>query len=149
MPRIALNRTIGAIVLGLSAIALSACGGAQARKAKHLDAGNPTGESPQPTDMVTVSFRGTLLDGTEFDSSSKPGTASTVQINGVMKAWTKALSHMKPGPGAKWQLFVPPELGYGQSSRLGVPVGSLLIYDLQLVRVSAPLVSPSTAASGH
>jgi FKBP-type peptidyl-prolyl cis-trans isomerase FklB len=110
-----------------------------------IDAGDVAAPSPQPTDLVTLNFRGTLLDGTEFDSSSKPGTASTVQANGVMKAWTEALSLMKPG--AKWRLFVPPELGYGQNTRLGVPGGSLLIYDLQLANVGLPLVPPNGAAT--
>ncbi len=108
---------------------------------KIIKAGNTTAPSPQPTDLVTLSFRGTLLDGTEFDSSSKPGTSTTVQVNGVMKAWTEALTLMKPG--AEWQLFVPPELGFGQVTRLGIPGGSLLIYDLQLISATAP-VPPAT-----
>ena len=112
---------------------------------KIIDAGNAAAPSPQPTDLVTLNFRGTLLDGTEFDSSSKPGTASTVQANGVMKAWTEALPLMKPG--AKWQLFVPPELGYGPATRLSVPGGSLLIYDLQLAGVAPPLLPPNGVAS--
>lgn len=106
---------------------------------KVIETGNAAAASPGPTDLVTLNFRGRLLDGTEFDSSSTPGTASTVQANGVMKAWTEALSLMKPG--AKWQLFVPPELGYGPNARLGVPGGSLLIYDVQLVSVAPPLVT--------
>ena len=112
---------------------------------KILDPGNPNAIPPRPTDLVTVHFRGTLLDGTEFDSSSKPGTASTVQANGVMKAWSEALTLMKPG--AEWQLFVPPELGYGQATRLGVPGGSLLIYDIQLLSVSPAPLPPSANAS--
>lgn len=114
---------------------------------KIIDAGDPNAASPQPTDMVTVDFKGRLLDGTEFDSSAKPGTASTVQANGVMKGWTEALSAMKPG--ATWQLFIPPDLGYGRTTRLGVPGGSLLIYELKLVRVSAPLVAPAGGATGR
>jgi FKBP-type peptidyl-prolyl cis-trans isomerase FklB len=111
---------------------------------KIVQPGDVNAASPQPTDQVTVSFRGTLLDGSEFDSSSKPGTASTLQINGLMKAWTEALTAMKPG--AKWQLFVPPELGFGPATRLGVPGGSLLIYDLQLVSVTPAVLPPSAAA---
>jgi FKBP-type peptidyl-prolyl cis-trans isomerase len=111
---------------------------------KVLRTGNVQAASPQSTDQVTVNFRGTLLDGTEFDSSSKPGTLSTLQVNGVLKAWTEALSMMKPGD--KWQLFVPPELGFGSVSRRGVPGGSLLIYDLELVSI-APAVGASTAAA--
>ncbi|MGO9931180.1 MAG: FKBP-type peptidyl-prolyl cis-trans isomerase [Steroidobacteraceae bacterium] len=113
---------------------------------KILQAGDLKAASPQPTDRVTLSFRGSLLDGTEFASSSKPGTAATVQVNGVMKAWTEALTLMKPG--AEWRLFVPPELGFGQVSRLGIPGGSLLIYDLQLLSV-APSPVPGADALGH
>jgi len=112
---------------------------------KIIEAGDATGASPQITDQVTVNFRGTLLDGTEFDSSSKPGTASTLQVNGLIKAWTEALPLMKPG--ARWQLFVPPELGMGQVTRLGVPGGSLLIYDLQLVNVLPAAMRPPTPAA--
>jgi len=108
---------------------------------KILSEGAADGHAPQPGDQVTVSFRGTLLDGSEFDSSSKPGTASSVQVNGVMKAWTEALQLMKPG--ARWQLWVPPDLGFGAVSRSGVPGGSLLIYDLQLLSVA-----PALSAAG-
>jgi FKBP-type peptidyl-prolyl cis-trans isomerase FklB len=114
---------------------------------KIVEAGDPGAASPKPTDMVTVDFKGRLLDGTVFDSSAKPGTASTVQANGVMKGWTEALPAMKPG--ATWQLFIPPDLGYGHTTRLGVPGGSLLIYELKLVRVSAPLVAPAGGAAGR
>jgi FKBP-type peptidyl-prolyl cis-trans isomerase FklB len=112
---------------------------------KIIEAGDANAPSPQATDQVTVNFRGTFLDGSEFDSSSKPGTTSTLQVNGLMKGWTEALSMMKPG--AHWQLFVPPELGFGPVTRLGVPGGSLLIYDLQLLSVMpAPVRPPSAAA---
>jgi FKBP-type peptidyl-prolyl cis-trans isomerase FklB len=108
---------------------------------KIIEAGNLKAASPQPTDLVTLRFRGTFLDGTEFDSSSKPGTAAAFQVNGVMKAWQEALTLMKPG--AKWQLFVPPELGYGQGSRPGIPGGSLLIYDIELQSIQAMPRRPS------
>jgi FKBP-type peptidyl-prolyl cis-trans isomerase len=101
---------------------------------KIIDGGDSAAPSPQLNETVTVAFRGTFLDGREFDNSSKPGTASTFQVSGVMKGWTEALMLMKPG--AKWQLFVPPELGFGQITRGGIPGGSLLIYDLQLLRTS-------------
>ena len=104
---------------------------------KVIRVGDVKAASPRVTDQVTVNFRGTLLDGTEFDSSSKPGTLSTLQVNGLLKAWTEALTMMKPGD--QWQLFVPPELGFGPASRRGVPGGSLLIYDLQLLSI-APAV---------
>jgi FKBP-type peptidyl-prolyl cis-trans isomerase FklB len=112
---------------------------------KVIETGVPNSSPPRPTDLVTVKFRGTLMDGTEFDSSSKPGTASTLQANGVMKAWTQALASMKPG--ARWQLFVPPELGYGDATRVDVPGGSLLIYDLQLLSVTPAPVPPGSGTA--
>jgi FKBP-type peptidyl-prolyl cis-trans isomerase len=111
---------------------------------KVIRAGDAKGTSPAQTDLVTVHFRGTLLDGSEFDSSAKPGTISTLRVNGLSKGWTDALTLMKPGD--RWQLFVPPELGFGSVTRAGVPGGSLLIYDLELVSV-ASLAGPAKPRS--
>ena len=86
-----------------------------------------------PTDEVTVNYRGKLLDGTEFDSSYQRGTPAIFKINTVIKGWQEALVLMKPG--AKWQLFVPPELAYDASPRPGIPAGSLLIFDVDLLSV--------------
>jgi FKBP-type peptidyl-prolyl cis-trans isomerase FklB len=84
-----------------------------------------------PTDAVTVQYRGKLLDGTEFDSSYARGTPASFTVNGVIRGWQEALVLMKPG--AKWQLFVPPELAYGPSPKPGIPGGSLLIFDVELL----------------
>jgi FKBP-type peptidyl-prolyl cis-trans isomerase FklB len=83
------------------------------------------------TDNVTVDYRGKLIDGTEFDSSYSRGVPATFPVNGVIKGWQEALVLMKPG--AKWQLFVPPELAYGSTPKPGIPGGSLLIFDVSLV----------------
>jgi FKBP-type peptidyl-prolyl cis-trans isomerase len=88
-----------------------------------------------PTDEVTVQYRGKLLDGTEFDSSYARGHARPFPVNGVIPGWQEALVLMKPG--AKWQLFVPPELAYGNNPKPGIPGGSLLIFDVELVSVKA------------
>jgi len=85
------------------------------------------------TDEVTVQYRGKLLDGTEFDSSYARGTPVTFPVNGVIPGWQEALVLMKPG--AKWQLYVPPELAYGNNPKPGIPGGSLLIFDVELVSV--------------
>jgi FKBP-type peptidyl-prolyl cis-trans isomerase FklB len=98
-----------------------------------------------PTDEVTVNYRGKLLDGTEFDSSYAHGSPATFKINGVIKGWQEALVLMKPG--AKWQLFVPPELAYDASPRPGIPAGSLLIFDVDLLSVkqsAAPQSMPQS-----
>jgi FKBP-type peptidyl-prolyl cis-trans isomerase FklB len=91
--------------------------------------------SPHPTDRVTLWYRGTLIDGTEFDSSARHAGAAPIAVNNTIKGWQEALSLMKPG--AKWQLFVSPELGYGPAPRAGIPGGSLLIFELELTSVQA------------
>ena len=100
---------------------------------KILVPGNAKAAAILPTDEVTVNYRGKLLDGSEFDSSYSRGVPATFKINGVIKGWQEALVLMKPG--AKWQLFVPPELAYDTSPRPGIPAGSLLIFDVDLVSV--------------
>jgi FKBP-type peptidyl-prolyl cis-trans isomerase FklB len=88
-----------------------------------------------PTDEVTVQYRGKLLDGSEFDSTYSRGTPVSFAVNGVIPGWQEALVLMKPG--AKWQLWVPPELAYGSSPKPGIPGGSLLIFDVELVSVKS------------
>jgi FKBP-type peptidyl-prolyl cis-trans isomerase len=102
---------------------------------KVLEAGKP-GPSPTPTDQVTVQYRGRLLNGAEFDSSYSRGQAAIFRVNAVIKGWQEALTLMKPG--AKWQLFVPPELAYDVNSPASIPPGSLLVFDIELVKVNAP-----------
>lgn len=92
-----------------------------------------SGESPKPTDSVVVNYRGTLLDGTEFDSSYKRGEPATFQVNRVIPGWTEALQLMKPG--GKYQLFVPPQLAYDMHSPPSIPAGSMLIFDVELASV--------------
>jgi FKBP-type peptidyl-prolyl cis-trans isomerase FklB len=96
------------------------------------------------TDEVTVNYRGKLLDGSEFDSSYTRGQPATFKVNGVIKGWQEALVMMKPG--SKWQLFVPPELGYDASPRPGIPGGSLLNFEVELVSVKSNDAAPSAAA---
>jgi FKBP-type peptidyl-prolyl cis-trans isomerase len=108
---------------------------------KVLAAGS--GQSPKPTDEVTVNYRGTLLDGTEFDSSYKRGTPATFQVNRVIPGWTEALQLMKPG--AKYRLFIPPQLAYDMRSRPPIPPGSMLLFDVELLSVKAP-PAPSAPA---
>jgi FKBP-type peptidyl-prolyl cis-trans isomerase len=102
---------------------------------KVVEPGNSAAASPGPTDQVTVQYRGRLLDGTEFDSTYSRGTPATFLVNGVIPGWQEALVLMKPG--AKWQLFVPPQLAYDANSRPPIPPGSLLVFDVELVSVGA------------
>jgi FKBP-type peptidyl-prolyl cis-trans isomerase len=107
-------------------------------------AGDPGATAPTLGDQVTVRYRGTLLDGTEFDSSDARGAPSKFLVGGVIKGWQEALLMMKPG--AKWRLFVPPELAYGRKERRNIPGGSLLIFDVELTGVS-PVAAAGAAPS--
>jgi FKBP-type peptidyl-prolyl cis-trans isomerase len=100
---------------------------------KVLAAGDAKAPAVDPNDEVTVNYSGKLLDGSEFDSSYARGTPATFKVNGVIKGWQEALVLMKPG--AKWTLFVPPELAYDASPRPGIPAGSLLTFDVELLSV--------------
>jgi FKBP-type peptidyl-prolyl cis-trans isomerase FklB len=111
---------------------------------KVLIAGDAKAPAVAPTDEVTVNYRGKLLDGSEFDSSYARGQPATFKVNGVIKGWQEALVLMKPG--AKWQLFVPPELAYDASPRPGIPAGSLLNFEVELVSVKSGEAAPSAAA---
>jgi FKBP-type peptidyl-prolyl cis-trans isomerase FklB len=92
------------------------------------------GKSPKATDKVTVNYRGTLIDGTEFDSSYKRGEPATFPVNGVIKGWTEALQLMKEG--SKWELFIPPDLAYGEKGA-GNVIGpnATLIFEVELLSV--------------
>lgn len=94
------------------------------------------GDPPKANDEVTVNYRGTLIDGTEFDSSYKRGQPATFQLNRVIPGWSEGLQLMKPG--AKYQLFVPPQLAYDLRSPPGIPPGSMLIFQVDLMSVKAP-----------
>jgi FKBP-type peptidyl-prolyl cis-trans isomerase FklB len=103
-----------------------------------------SGKTPKATDQVTTHYRGTLIDGTEFDSSYKRGKPATFAVNQVIPGWTEALQLMKEGD--KWQLFIPAKLGYGER---GVPGGKIgpnatLIFDIELISVN-PVAEEETA----
>jgi FKBP-type peptidyl-prolyl cis-trans isomerase FklB len=95
------------------------------------------GKSPKASDTVTVQYRGTLIDDTEFDSSYKRGQPATFPVSGVIKGWTEALQLMKEG--SKWQLFIPSGLAYGETGTKGGPIGSnaALIFEVELVSIKA------------
>ncbi|MGZ3513134.1 MAG: FKBP-type peptidyl-prolyl cis-trans isomerase N-terminal domain-containing protein [Thermodesulfobacteriota bacterium] len=93
-----------------------------------------TGKKPKSSDTVTVNYRGTLIDGTEFDSSYKRGQPATFQVSGVIPGWTEALQLMEEG--AKWQLFIPSNLAYGERGAGGV-IGpnATLLFEIELVSI--------------
>jgi FKBP-type peptidyl-prolyl cis-trans isomerase len=96
------------------------------------------GDGPKPTanDSVVCNYRGTLLNNKEFDSSYKRGQPATFPVSGVIKGWTEALQLMPVG--SKWQLFVPPDLAYGQRGA-GADIGpnSTLIFEVELISIQA------------
>ena len=108
-----------------------------------------SGASPKETDTVVTNYKGTLLDGTEFDSSYKRNEPATFPVNRVIKGWTEALQLMKPG--SKYQLFIPAALAYGERGA-GRDIGpnSTLIFEVELVSIKAPepvaTVAPGAAA---
>jgi FKBP-type peptidyl-prolyl cis-trans isomerase FklB len=108
-----------------------------------------SGAAPKETDTVVVNYRGTLIDGTEFDSSYKRGEPATFPVNRVIKGWTEALQLMKPG--GKYKLFVPSNLAYGPGGAGGdIGPNATLIFEVELLSVKpaeAATTSPAAAAS--
>jgi FKBP-type peptidyl-prolyl cis-trans isomerase FklB len=107
---------------------------------KILTAGDKKAPAISPTDKVTVDYRGKLIDGTEFDSSYSRGVPATFPVSGVIKGWQEALVLMKPG--AKWQLFIPPELAYGPRSQAKIPANSLLIFEVSVLSADSSSAPP-------
>ncbi len=91
------------------------------------------GTSPASTDMVKVNYRGTLVDGTEFDSSYKRGQPTEFPLNGVIKCWTEGVQMMKPGGKAK--LYCPADIAYGERGTGLIPPNAALIFEVELLEV--------------
>lgn len=91
-----------------------------------------TGDKPSAQDTVVCNYKGTLIDGTEFDNSYKRGQPITIPVNGVIKGWTEALQLMPVG--SKWKLYIPSELGYGdRGAGAQIPPGAALVFDVELI----------------
>jgi FKBP-type peptidyl-prolyl cis-trans isomerase len=93
------------------------------------------GAGPKPTasDTVECNYRGTFINGTEFDSSYKTGKSVSFPVSGVIKGWTEALQLMPVG--SKWQLFIPSDLAYGDSGRPGIEPSSTLTFEVELLSI--------------
>ncbi len=92
------------------------------------------GASPKSTDTVVVHYRGTLLDGTEFDSSYRRNAPAEFKVTQVIKGWTEALQKMKVGD--KWKLFIPPDLAYGERGTSGnIGPNMALIFEVELMDI--------------
>ena len=93
-----------------------------------------TGATPKPTDTVRVHYRGTLIDGTEFDSSIKRGEPAEFQLSGVIPCWTEGVQRMKVGEKAR--LVCPPGLAYGErGAPPNIPGGSTLVFEVELLDI--------------
>jgi FKBP-type peptidyl-prolyl cis-trans isomerase FklB len=106
-----------------------------------------TGPKPTASDTVECNYRGTLIDGKEFDSSAKHGGPATFPVGGVIKGWTEALQMMPVG--SKWQLFIPSDLAYGERGA-GQDIGpdATLIFEVELVSIKQPDKTGSEAKPG-
>ena len=108
---------------------------------KILTAG--TGPKPKATDSVKCNYKGTLINGTEFDASEKHGGPATFPVNGVIKGWTEALQLMPVG--SKWELYIPPDLAYGARGAGGdIGPNETLIFQVELLSIEQP--KPATPA---
>jgi FKBP-type peptidyl-prolyl cis-trans isomerase len=93
------------------------------------------GQTAGPSDFVVVHYRGKFLNGTEFDSSYKRNEPATFAVNSVIPGWTEALQLMKPG--AKWTLFIPPNLAYGEKGIGPIGPNEPLVFDIELISVKS------------
>ena len=100
---------------------------------KELRAG--TGEMPKASDSVKVNYRGTLINGTEFDSSYKRNEPAEFPLRGVIRCWTEGVQKMRIG--GKAQLVCPSELAYGDQGRPGIPGGATLVFEIELLSIGA------------
>ena len=100
------------------------------------------GKTPTLDDKVVCQYKGTLLDGTEFDNSEKRGHAVTLPVKGIMPGWTQALQMMPAG--SKWQLYIPPQLAYGEKIVNGIGPNAMLIFEVEVVSIEE---KPQTAAA--
>jgi FKBP-type peptidyl-prolyl cis-trans isomerase FklB len=106
-----------------------------------------SGESPKMTDTVKVHYEGRTTDGKKFDSSYDRGKPAQFALQGVVKGFSEALTHMKPG--AKWKVIIPPELGYGpRGAGKAIGPNQVLVFDLELLDVIKPADKAAKPATG-
>ncbi len=91
------------------------------------------GKTPRPSDEVMVHYKGTLIDGKEFDNSYTRGTPFTFHADKIIAGWKEVIPMMKEG--SKWQLFIPPQLAYGEQGVGPIPPGSTLIFEVELLAI--------------
>ncbi|WP_380183393.1 FKBP-type peptidyl-prolyl cis-trans isomerase [Kalamiella sp. sgz302252] len=111
-----------------------------------------TGDVPKDSDTVVVNYKGTLIDGSEFDNSYTRGEPLSFRLDGVIPGWTEGLKHVKKG--GKIKLVIPPQLAYGKNGVPGIPANSTLVFDVELLDIKpaakadanapAPTEAPAT-----
>ncbi len=138
--------TTNKLVAGIQLLSVTLPTG-QTSELQYLVLTNGAGPVPTATDKVSVNYRGTLLDGTEFDSSYKRGRPVTFAVGGVIPGWSHALQKMHVG--SKWKLFIPSELGYGEHGTQGIPPNSVLTFEVELLGIEAtpPPAAPAAPAA--
>ncbi|MBV4368298.1 FKBP-type peptidyl-prolyl cis-trans isomerase [Erwinia phyllosphaerae] len=92
-----------------------------------------TGDVPKDSDTVVVNYKGTLIDGSEFDNSYTRGEPLSFRLDGVIPGWTEGLKHVKKG--GKIKLVIPPQLAYGKNGVPGIPANSTLVFDVELLDI--------------
>lgn len=100
---------------------------------KVIKSGNRGGASPNRNSVVTVHYTGKTVNGKTFDSS-RGGVAQAFRLRELIQGWIIALQQMRPGD--RWEIYLPAEMGYGRFSQPGIPGGSTLIFDIELISVS-------------
>ncbi|MBS0375945.1 MAG: FKBP-type peptidyl-prolyl cis-trans isomerase [Proteobacteria bacterium] len=100
-----------------------------------LASGDASGKPAGLNDNVTVKYEGRFIDGTVFDTSEGRPRPTVIRPAAVIPGWREALASMTPG--ARWRLFIPPSLGYGTSAPPAIPPNSLLIFDVEVVKIDA------------
>ena len=103
------------------------------------------GPSPKETDEVEVHYKGHLIDGKEFDSSYARNQPAQFPVNRVIPGWTEALQLMKVG--AKYELTIPPQLAYGERGNPSIPPNSVLVFDVELLKINKPAAATAKAAA--
>lgn len=103
-----------------------------------------TGDAPKDSDTVVVNYKGTLIDGKEFDNSYTRGEPLSFRLDGVIPGWTEGLKHVKKG--GKIKLVIPPELAYGKAGVPGIPANSTLVFDVELLDIKPAPKADSQAA---
>ena len=106
-----------------------------------------TGAKPSATDSVVAHYRGTLLDGTEFDSSYSRGQPATFGVSNLIPGWVEALQLMPAG--SKWELYIPSSLAYGERGNGSIPPNSTLVFELELLEIVAASADEAASADSE